>query len=102
MFFVHFPWREDPVCANRRKKQDGCPFCGSRPVRKLQFAALFAGEEPQRGGLVDEPQAAHKIPVVKQPLDPVDDVLRLGQGEYPAGEAEIQSHRQTVHSADRR
>ena len=39
---------------------------------------------------MDEAQAAHQVAVVVQPLDAVDDVLRLGQGEHAAGEGQAQ------------
>uniref|UniRef100_UPI004025CEB7 hypothetical protein n=1 Tax=Faecalibacterium sp. TaxID=1971605 RepID=UPI004025CEB7 len=49
-FFVCRKWMDGPLCANGRKKTDGCPFPAAVRSESLQFPALLAGEEAQGGG----------------------------------------------------
>lgn len=59
-------------------------------LRPVADGLQDAGKEAEGGRFVDEAEAAHQVPVIVEPLDPVDDVLGLGEGEDPAGEGQAQ------------
>ena len=54
------------------------PVGSSQLLRPIGGGLQHTGEKAQSGRLMDEPQAAHQIPVIKESLHPVNDILRLG------------------------
>ena len=54
------------------------PVGSSQLLRPISGGLQHSDEKAQGSRFVYKPQPAHQFPVVKEPLHPVDDILRLG------------------------